>query len=117
MLGHSHALSGAAAGAALGEFALHSGIAGTAALAGFTAAFATLPDLDKCGSSVARSLGFLSEGFAWVTGRISGGTATARTAVLGAAVFTALAWVACVFRHGDGRWAWLAFRPSPSPRV
>ena len=29
--------------------------------------------------------------------------------MLGAAVFTALAWVACVFRHGDGRWALLAF--------
>ena len=101
MLGHSHALSGAAAGAALGEFALHSGIAGTATLAGLTAAFATLPDLDKCGSSVARSLGFLSEGFAWITGRISGGHRHGTHSILGVAVFTALAWLACIFRHAD----------------
>jgi membrane-bound metal-dependent hydrolase YbcI (DUF457 family) len=108
-LGHTHALSGAAAGAALGEFALHYGTIGTVALAGFTAAFATLPDLDKCGSDAARSLGFLSEAFAFVIGKVSGGHRHATHSIFGIAVFTALAWLACAFRHGDGRWALAVF--------
>ena len=72
MLGHSHALSGGVAGLAAGIF-MHLPIPQTAALAGFTAGMALLPDLDKCGSSPARSLGFVSEAVAWVFGRISGG--------------------------------------------
>lgn len=70
----------------------------TAALAGFTAGMALLPDLDKCGSSPARSLGFVSEAVAWVFGRISGGHRHATHSFLGIAVFTALAWVSCHFR-------------------
>jgi hypothetical protein len=66
MLGHSHALSGGVAGLAAGIFT-HLPIPQTAALAGFTAGMALLPDLDKCGSSPARSLGFLSEAVAWVS--------------------------------------------------
>jgi membrane-bound metal-dependent hydrolase YbcI (DUF457 family) len=72
MLGHSHALSGGVVGLAAGIF-LHLPIPQTAALAGCTASMALLPDLDKCGSSPARSLGFVSEAVAWVFGRISGG--------------------------------------------
>ena len=45
-LGHTHALSGAVTGAAAGEFVLHLPPLQLAALAGLTAAFATLPDLD-----------------------------------------------------------------------
>ena len=99
MLGHSHALSGAVTGAATGIF-LHMSEPRTIALAGFTAGMALLPDLDKCGSSPARCLGFLSEAVATVIARISGGHRHATHSILGIAVFTALAWVACHFR-GD----------------
>ena len=63
------------------------------ALAGFTAGMALLPDLDKCGSSPARCLGFLSEAVAWIIGRLTGGHRHATHSFLGIAVFTALAWV------------------------
>ena len=98
MLGHSHALSGAVAGIATGIL-LHLPVPQIAALAGFTAGMALLPDLDKCGSSPARCLGFLSEAIAWVAGRISGGHRHATHSVLGVAVFTGLAWASCQFRH------------------
>jgi membrane-bound metal-dependent hydrolase YbcI (DUF457 family) len=98
MLGHSHALSGAVTGIATGIL-LHLPVPQVAALAGFTAGMALLPDLDKCGSSPARCLGFASEAIAWVAGRISGGHRHATHSVLGIAVFTGLAWACCQFRH------------------
>jgi membrane-bound metal-dependent hydrolase YbcI (DUF457 family) len=98
MLGHSHALSGAVTGIAAGIL-LHLPVPQIAALAGFTAGMALLPDLDKCGSSPARCLGFLSEAIAWVAGRISGGHRHATHSVLGVAIFTGLAWACCQFRH------------------
>jgi len=106
MLGRSHALSGLVTGAAVGEFVLHLGPAGAATLATFTGCFATLPDIDTCQSTVARSLGFLSGGFAWIVHKISGGHRHATHSVLGVAVFTALAWLCCTFRHTvPGHWA------------
>jgi membrane-bound metal-dependent hydrolase YbcI (DUF457 family) len=99
MLGHSHALSGAVTGAAVGIF-LHFSDPRIVALSGFTAGMALLPDLDSCGSSPARSLGFLSEAVSHVIRKVSGGHRHATHSVLGIAVFTALAWVACHFR-GD----------------
>lgn len=99
MLGHSHALSGAVTGAAAGLYVLHLHPAGTAELAGFTAAYATLPDLDQCGSTVARSLGFLSEGFAWIVHKISGGHRHGTHSIVGTAVFTALTALCCALRH------------------
>jgi membrane-bound metal-dependent hydrolase YbcI (DUF457 family) len=107
MLGHSHALSGGVAGLTAGIF-VDLSIPQTAALAGFTAGMALLPDLDKCGSSPARSLGFVSEAVAWVFGRISGGHRHATHSFLGIAVFTALAWVSCHFRADWGGKAGLA---------
>src|SRR5215472_2301170 len=98
MLGHSHALSGAVTGMATGIL-LHLPVSQVAALAGFTAGMALLPDLDKCGSSPARCLGFLSEAIAWVAGRISGGHRHATHSVLGVAIFTGLAWACGQFRH------------------
>ena len=98
MLGHSHALSGAVTGIAAGIL-LHLPVPQVATLAGFTAGMALLPDLDKCGSSPARCLGFLSEAIAWAAGRISGGHRHATHSVLGVAVFTGLAWACCQFRH------------------
>jgi len=94
-------------GLAAGIF-LHLPIPQTGALAGFTAGMALLPDLDKCGSSPARSLGFVSEAAAWVFGRISGGHRHATHSFLGIAVFTALAWVSCHFRGDWGGKAGLA---------
>jgi membrane-bound metal-dependent hydrolase YbcI (DUF457 family) len=107
MLGHSHALSGGVAGLAAG-IVLHLPIPQMGALAGFTAGMALLPDLDKCGSSPARSLGFVSEAVAWVFGRISGGHRHATHSFLGIAVFTALAWASCHFRADWGGKAGLA---------
>jgi membrane-bound metal-dependent hydrolase YbcI (DUF457 family) len=101
MLGHSHALSGAVTGIAAG-LVLHLPDPRLAALAGFTAGMALLPDLDKCGSSPARCLGFLSEAFAWLIGKLSGGHRHATHSVLGIAAFTGLAWVSCHYR---GDWA------------
>jgi len=98
MLGHSHALSGAVTGLAAGLI-MHMSVPHTAALTGFTAGMALLPDLDKCGSSPARCLGFLSEAIAWVAGKISGGHRHATHSVLGIAVFTGLAWVSAHYVH------------------
>jgi membrane-bound metal-dependent hydrolase YbcI (DUF457 family) len=110
MLGHSHALAGGVTGAAASEFVLHSGVIGTLDLAAFTACFATLCDLDTCGSCAARSLGFFSEGFAWLVSRVSGGHRHATHSVLGVAVFTAAASLACLFRHAPaGRWVLAVF--------
>jgi membrane-bound metal-dependent hydrolase YbcI (DUF457 family) len=97
MLGHSHALSGAVTGLATGIL-LHMPAPHAVALAGFTAGMALLPDLDKCGSSPARCLGFLSEAIAWIFGRISGGHRHATHSVLGVAVFTSLASVSAHYR-------------------
>jgi len=99
MLGHSHALSGAVTGLATG-LVMHLHTPQTAALAGFTAGMALLPDLDKCGSSPARCLGFLSEAVAWLIGRLSGGHRHATHSFLGVAIFTGLAWLACHYRGG-----------------
>jgi membrane-bound metal-dependent hydrolase YbcI (DUF457 family) len=101
MLGHSHALSGAVTGVGAGIF-LHLPLAQTGALAGLTAGMALLPDLDKCGSSPSRCLGFLSEAVAWIIGKVSGGHRHATHSFLGIALFTGLAWVSCHYR---GEWA------------
>lgn len=100
MLGHSHALSGACTGLAAGIL-LHKGIPATAALSGFTAGFATFPDLDKCGSGPARCLGPVSEGVAWVIGKFSGGHRHLTHAILGLGIFTLLALAACHYRADD----------------
>jgi membrane-bound metal-dependent hydrolase YbcI (DUF457 family) len=102
MLGREHALSGLAAGAAAGEWFLHLSPGGTGVLAGLTAAMATLPDLDQCESSAARSLGWLSQAFAWVVEHLSGGHRHATHSVAGVAMFTCWAWAGYVFRHDPG---------------
>jgi membrane-bound metal-dependent hydrolase YbcI (DUF457 family) len=98
MLGHSHALSGGVAGLATG-LVMHMTVPHIAALGGFTAGMALLPDLDKCGSSPARSLGFLSEAVAWIVGKISGGHRHATHSLLGIAAFTSLAWLSAHYLH------------------
>jgi membrane-bound metal-dependent hydrolase YbcI (DUF457 family) len=98
VLGHTHALSGTVTGTAAGLL-LHAGTSGTADLALLGAGFAVVPDLDKCGATVSRSCGFLTEAFAWAVGRISGGHRHGTHSILGVAVFTGFAWLACVFRR------------------
>jgi membrane-bound metal-dependent hydrolase YbcI (DUF457 family) len=100
VLGHDHALSGACAGLAAGIL-LHRSLSADAALAGFTAGFATFPDLDKCGSGPARCLGPVSECVAFVVGKVSGGHRHLTHSVLGLGIFTALAWAACHYRADD----------------
>lgn len=99
MKGTTHALSGAVAGTAAGLLALHAGTVATADLALFGAGFATLSDLDSCGSTAARSLGFLSGAFSHVVRRISGGHRHGTHSLAGIAAFTGLAYLACAFRE------------------
>jgi hypothetical protein len=79
VLGHSHALSGAVAGIVLDSLVRHEPAGSLATLCGLTAAFALAPDIDQCGSTDARSLGFVTEALAWVIRKLSGGTGTGRT--------------------------------------
>jgi membrane-bound metal-dependent hydrolase YbcI (DUF457 family) len=97
-LGHTHALSGAATGAAVGLFILHTRTSGTADLALLSAGFAVVPDIDKCGATVSRSFGFLTESFAWLVGRISGGHRHGTHSLIGIGVFTGLTFLACKYR-------------------
>ena len=98
VLGRDHALSGLAAGTAAGLYLTRPAPAGTLVLAGLAAGFATLPDLDSTGACAARSLGPLSETFAWCVRKVSGGHRHGTHSLAGAAVFTGLTWLAWVFR-------------------
>jgi membrane-bound metal-dependent hydrolase YbcI (DUF457 family) len=86
MLGRDHALSGAFAFAALSP-TLH--VTGTHLVAGvlLTAGAGVLPDIDHPDSSIARSFGFLTQTFAWVVARISGGHRHGTHSLAGILVF------------------------------
>lgn len=99
MEGRSHALSGLVAGAAVGSLILHERPAPLALLCGLAAAYALAPDLDSCGSTEARSFGFVTYGLAWFVRLISGGHRHGTHSALGVTAFTAVAWAACLFRH------------------
>jgi membrane-bound metal-dependent hydrolase YbcI (DUF457 family) len=111
-LGHTHALSGLVTGTAVGLYASHVRLGHVglghlspghlAVFAGLTAGAAVLPDIDHPDSSLARSFGFLTRGFAWLVGKISGGHRHLTHAILGIAGFTVLAWLAVKFRHDIG---------------
>ena len=98
-MGRSHALSGVVAGLAVGSLVMHEPAAPLALLAGFTAAYALAPDLDACGSTEARSYGFVTYAVAWCVRAVSGGHRHGTHSLLGVAAFTGAAWLACVFRH------------------
>jgi membrane-bound metal-dependent hydrolase YbcI (DUF457 family) len=98
VLGESHSLMGGAAGGAAGEFVLHLPLAGTATLAGLTAGMVLLNDLDSCGASAARSLGFISGAVSHLIRFVSGGHRHGSHSIGGIAVFTVLAWAACHYR-------------------
>ena len=93
-------MSGAVVGLGASLY-LHLTRAHAAELTGFTTGTALLCDLDCVGSCAARSLGFLSYAVAWVIRLVSGGHRHLTHAILGIAGFTALAALACRFRHDD----------------
>jgi membrane-bound metal-dependent hydrolase YbcI (DUF457 family) len=101
MMGHSHSLLGACTGLAAGIL-LHRSLPVDAALSGYTAGMALIPDLDSCSGSAAHCLGFISGAVAHVIRRISGGHRHASHSAVGIAIFTALAWLACRYRHDWG---------------
>ena len=87
MLGRDHALSGALAFAALGP-SLH--VTGSHLAAGvlLTAGAGVLPDIDHPDSTISREFGFLTEAFAWLVDRLSGGHRHGTHSLVGIAVFT-----------------------------
>ena len=95
MLGHSHALSGLATGAATLPWAP---VHGTVAQVAWTAAvggFAMLPDLDQKGATISRMWGPLSDVPSAVVGAVSGGHRWGtHDAVLGPIAFGLLAYAA-----------------------
>lgn len=98
-LGHTHALSGLVTGTAVGLYATHLPPPQLALFAGLTAGAAVLPDIDHPDSSLAHCFGFLTRGFAWLIGTISGGHRHLTHAIGGVAGFTALAAVAVEHRQ------------------
>lgn len=99
MLGHTHCLSGIVTGLALGSLVLHEHPAKLLLLTGLTAAYALSPDLDSCGSTEARSFGFVTEILAAFVRKISGGHRHGSHSLIGIAAFTGFAWLACLYRH------------------
>ena len=111
MLGRDHALSGALVFAALGP-ALH--VSGEHLAAGvlLTAGAGCLPDIDHPDSTIARSFGFLTEAFAWLVARLSGGHRHGTHSLFGIVVFTVGAYFAGAFQlsgpvaHGHAAFSW-----------
>ncbi len=97
-LGHTHALSGAVVGGAIGLFVMHLPAPQLALFTGLTAGAAVLPDIDHPNSSLAHCFGFMTKAFAWLIGRISGGHRHLTHAFLGIAGFSVLAWLAVKYR-------------------
>ena len=91
MLGRDHALSGAVVFAALAPTLHVTGgylAAGTVLAAGA----GVLPDIDHRDSTIAQSFGFLTEWFAWVVNKGSGGHRHGTHSLIGIVVFTAAAY-------------------------
>ena len=102
MLGRDHALSAAFAFAALGP-SLHLTGSNLAAGLVLTAGAGVLPDIDHPDSTIARSFGFLTEAFAGVVARLSGGHRHGTHSLAGIAVFTAGALAAGSFQLSGAR--------------
>jgi membrane-bound metal-dependent hydrolase YbcI (DUF457 family) len=100
MMGRDHALSGAVAFAALGPV-LHVRPAYLAAGVVLSAGAGVLPDIDHPDSTISRSFGFLTEWFAWLVDRLSGGHRHGTHSVLGIAAFTAAAYGAGRFQLSE----------------
>lgn len=108
MLGRSHVLSGAAAYNALTLLpvaGLHPNPAARAAYSVIAAGAASLCDLDSCGSTAARSFGWVSGIASHLIRWLSGGHRKGTHSLLGVTLFTA-------YTAGT---AWLTVRPSRIP--
>ena len=66
-----------------------------ALLAATCGGYALAPDLDHCGSTMAREGGFLTETFAWTIRAISGGHRHGTHSLAGIAAFTGAGYMAC----------------------
>ena len=88
MLGRDHALSGALVFAALGP-SLHVTGPHLVTAVAIAAGAGVLPDIDHPDSTISRCFGFLTEAFAWIVDRISGGHRHGTHSLVGIAVFTA----------------------------
>ena len=99
LLGRTHALSGVVAGLTASSLALHLDAGHAAVMVGLTAAYALASDLDSCGSTEARSLGFVTAILSRAIRAVSGGHRHGTHSAAGVAAFTAVAWLACLFRH------------------
>lgn len=99
MLGRTHALSGAVAGAAVALLVIRADMAHVAVAAGLTAGAAVLPDIDHPDATVARSFGLITRVFAWLVEKVSGGHRHGTHSLAGIAAFTAAAWAADHYRH------------------
>lgn len=88
MLGRDHALTGAFAFAALAP-EMHVIDARLAVGIVLTAGAGVLPDIDHPDSTIARSFGFLTQGFAWLVEKLSGGHRHGTHSLVGIAVFSA----------------------------
>ena len=100
MLGRDHALSGALVFAALAT-SLHVRDAYLASGVVLTEGAGVLPDIDHQDTTVSRSFGFLTEWFAWVVERLSGGHRHGTHSLLGITVFTAAAYGAGLFQLSE----------------
>ena len=100
MMGRDHALSGAVAFAALAP-TLHAGSGYLAAGVVLSAGAGVLPDIDHPDSTISRSFGFLTEWFAWLVDRLSGGHRHGTHSVLGIVAFTAAAYGAGRFQLSE----------------
>ena len=98
MLGHTHAESGLVTGLAVGSFVLPERPGPLLLLCGLTAAYALAPDIDSCGSTEARSLGFVTAILSRFVRAVSGGHRHGTHSLLGVAAFTGFAWLACHYR-------------------
>ncbi len=99
MLGRTHALSGAVAGAAGGLAVAHLAPAGVGVAAVLTAGAAVLPDIDHPDATIARSFGLITRAFAWLVEHVSGGHRHGTHSLVGIAAFTAGAYAAISYRH------------------
>ena len=93
MMGRDHALSGALVFAALAT-SLHVSGAHLAAGVALSAGAGMLPDIDHPDTTISRSFGFLTQAFAWLVDRLSGGHRHGTHSFVGIAVFTAGAFAA-----------------------
>src|ERR1700744_4794024 len=100
MLGRDHALSGAVAFAGLAPV-LHVRMSYLAAGVVLTAGAGVLPDIDHPDSTISRSFGFLTEWFAWLVNKLSGGHRHGTHSLLGIIAFTAAAYGAGLYQLSE----------------